>query len=58
MLVLPAASSLAGDAKHFVLPLCHAAIGVCMGLRGMAGVSLGPGGAEAQGAPVGKLLKV
>lgn len=57
-LVLSAARRLAGDAKSFVLLLCPAAIGMCMGLRVMAGVSLGPRRAEAQGAPVGKPVKV
>lgn len=47
---------LAGDAKRFVLLLCPAAVGVCMGLRVV--VSLGPCRAEARGALVGKLLKV
>lgn len=58
MLVLPAARRLAGDAKHFALLLCPAAISVCVWLCVMAGVSLGPCGAETQGGLVGKLLKV
>ena len=57
-LVLSAARRLAGDAKRFALPLCPAAVGVCVGLRVVAGVSLGPCGAEAQRAPVGKPVKV